>query len=110
MRVLLVEDDRTLGASLKKALEKHAYGVDWLQDGESASHAITDGSFAAIVLDVNLPRMDGLAVLRGIRKQRNNVPVLLLTARDTSQQKVEGLDSGADDYIVKPFELDELLA
>ena len=110
MRLLLVEDDTILGSSLKKAFEKHAYGVDWLQDGEAAVAALEDLAFDAVVLDVNLPKVDGLEVLRSVRKRRNTVPILLLTARDTSVQKVEGLDSGADDYLVKPFDLDELLA
>jgi two-component system OmpR family response regulator/two-component system response regulator QseB len=110
MRLLLVEDDTILGSSLKKAFEKHAYGVDWLQDGEAAMAALEDLAFDAVVLDVNLPKIDGLEVLRSVRKRRNTVPILLLTARDTSVQKVEGLDSGADDYLVKPFDLDELLA
>ena len=99
-----------LGESLKKALERHAYGVDWVQDGESAIFAIEDSEFAAVVLDVNLPKKSGIDVLNAVRKKRNLVPVLLLTARDTQQQKVEGLDAGADDYLVKPFDLDELLA
>lgn len=110
MRLLLVEDDDMLGESLKKALERHAYGVDWVQDGESAIFAIEDSEFAAVVLDVNLPKKSGIDVLNAVRKKRNLVPVLLLTARDTQQQKVEGLDAGADDYLVKPFDLDELLA
>ncbi len=110
MRLLLVEDDKILGSSLKKALEKHAYGVDWLQDGESALIMLKDSNFEAAILDVNLPKMSGLDVLRQLRQQKNTLPVLLLTARDTSLHKVEGLDSGADDYIVKPFDLDELLA
>jgi DNA-binding response OmpR family regulator len=110
MRLLLVEDDPILGSSLRKALEKHAYGVDWVQDGEAAIAALEDLVFDLVVLDVNLPKVSGMEVLRSTRKSKNTVPVLLLTARDTSLQKVEGLDSGADDYLVKPFDLDELLA
>jgi DNA-binding response OmpR family regulator len=110
MRLLLVEDDQILGSSLTKALEKHAYGVDWLQDGESALAALEDCAFVAVVLDINLPKMSGLDVLRAARRRKNKVPILVLTARDTALQKVEGLDSGADDYLVKPFDLDELLA
>jgi DNA-binding response OmpR family regulator len=110
MRLLLVEDDHILGSSLTKALEKHAYGVDWLQDGESALAALADCDFAAAILDINLPKMNGLEVLRATRRKKNNIPILVLTARDTALQKVEGLDSGADDYLVKPFDLDELLA
>lgn len=110
MRVLLVEDDDMLGDSLKKALERHAYGVDWVQDGELASEALATSPFEAVVLDVNLPKRSGLEVLAEMRKRKNMTPVLLLTARDTQQQKVEGLDTGADDYLVKPFDLNELLA
>ncbi len=110
MRLLLVEDDTMLGGSIKKALELNAYGVDWVQDGESALFALRDSPFVAVVLDVNLPKRSGLEILRTLRQQKNKIPVMLLTARDTQQQKVEGLDSGADDYLVKPFDLDELLA
>lgn len=110
MRLLLVEDDLILGSSLKKALEKHAYGVDWMKDGEAAIAGLEDLAFDVVVLDVNLPGVNGIEVLRSVRKNRNAVPILLLTARDTSLQKVEGLDNGADDYLVKPFDLDELLA
>jgi two-component system OmpR family response regulator/two-component system response regulator QseB len=110
MRLLLVEDDDMLGATLKKALERHAYGVDWVQDGESALFALRDSEFSAVVLDINLPKISGLEVLKTTRQRKNKIPILLLTARDTPQQKVEGLDDGADDYLVKPFDLDELLA
>ncbi len=110
MRLLLVEDDDMLGESLKKALERHAYGVDWVQDGESAIDTLRDSPFAAVVLDINLPKRSGLEVLQDMRKRKNMTPVLLLTARDLPQQKVDGLDTGADDYLVKPFDLDELLA
>jgi DNA-binding response OmpR family regulator len=110
MRLLLVEDDRILGASLKKALEKRGYGVDWVADGELAMASLQDSVFALILLDINLPKVSGLEILRTLRLSKNAVPVLLLTARDASAQKVEGLDNGADDYIVKPFDLEELLA
>lgn len=110
MRLLLVEDDDMLGESLKKALERHAYGVDWVRDGESALFALRDSPFAAVVLDINLPKRSGLEVLKELRTAKNMVPVLLLTARDLPQQKVEGLDGGGDDYLVKPFDLEELLA
>lgn len=110
MRILLVEDDRILGASLKRALEKRGYGVDLLTDGESASLALQDEAYPLVILDINLPKRSGLEVLREARAKGNEVPVLLLTARDTTEQKVEGLDSGAEDYLVKPFDLEELLA
>jgi DNA-binding response OmpR family regulator len=110
MRLLLVEDDDMLGESLRKALERHAYGVDWVQDGEAASMLLRDAPFTAVVLDVNLPKRSGIEVLAEMRARKNMTPVLLLTARDLPTQKVEGLDAGADDYLIKPFDLDELLA
>jgi two-component system OmpR family response regulator/two-component system response regulator QseB len=110
MRILLVEDDQILGSSLKRALEKHAYGVDWLRDGEAALASTENSDFAAIILDINLPKMNGIAVLQSLRRGGNPIPVMMLTALDTTVQKVEGLDQGADDYLVKPFDLDELLA
>ncbi len=110
MRILLVEDDNILGSSLQQALEKHAYGVDWFRDGVSGLAAAESGVFAAVILDINLPELDGIGVLKGLRQKGNTVPVLLLTALDSVRQKVEGLDQGADDYLVKPFDLDELLA
>ena len=110
MRILVVEDDRILGAGLKKALEARGYGVDWLADGESASEALRSQEYSLALLDINLPKRSGIEVLRELRQRRVELPVMLLTARDATEQKVEGLDSGADDYLVKPFELDELFA
>ncbi|KPH04460.1 response regulator transcription factor (plasmid) [Rhizobium acidisoli] len=110
MRILLVEDDGILGSSLKRALEKHAYGVDWMRDGESGLEAAEQLHFAAVILDINLPVLSGIEVLKGVRRKGNAVPILLLTALDNVRRKVEGLDEGADDYLVKPFDLDELLA
>lgn len=110
VRILLVEDDHILGSSLKKALEKHAYGVDWLRDGEAGLAAAESSQFAAIVLDLNLPKLNGIGVLKALRGKGNSVPILLLTALDAVLQKVAGLDQGADDYMVKPFDLDELMA
>ncbi len=110
MRVLLVEDDIILGLSLSQALEKHAYGVDWVQDGEAAIEALTTLEYSIVVLDVNLPKLSGIDVLRKVRQTGNSIPILLLTARDLPQQRVEGLDGGADDYLTKPFDLEELLA
>lgn len=110
MRVLLVEDDIILGRSLSQVLEKHAYGVDWVQDGEAAVEALATLEYSIVVLDVNLPKLSGIDVLRRARQLGNSIPILLLTARDLPQQRVEGLDSGADDYLTKPFDLEELLA
>ncbi|KAA0697649.1 DNA-binding response regulator [Neorhizobium sp. P12A] len=110
MRILLVEDDQILGSSLKRALEKHAYGVDWVRDGEAALVSAENSDFVAMLLDINLPKLNGIAVLQTLRRMGNPLPVMMLTALDTVVQKVEGLDQGADDYMGKPFDLDELLA
>ena len=110
MRVLLVEDDTALGEGICVALKPEGYTVDWVQDGESALHALTHESFDLAVLDLGLPRLDGLEVLRRLRAKGLPVPVLVLTARDATADRIAGLDAGADDYLVKPFEVDELLA
>ena len=109
MRLLLVEDDVALGEGIRIALKPEGYTVDWLQDGVSALHALTQESFDLAVLDLGLPRMDGLEVLRALRGP-NPVPVLVLTARDATSDRIAGLDAGADDYLVKPFDVDELKA
>lgn len=110
MRLLLVEDDQLLGDGICAGLGQDGYTVDWLQDGESADHALQSEHFDIVVLDINLPRLSGIEVLKRLRDRRNAVPVLLLTARDTVTDRVQGLDSGADDYLTKPFDLDELNA
>jgi len=110
MRVLLVEDDEILGDGLRAGLKQAGYTVDWVTDGQSASNAITDNEFDLVVLDINLPKMSGLEVLRNIRKMGKTTPILLLTAMDSVPDRVAGLDSGADDYLVKPVDLDELCA
>lgn len=110
MRVLLVEDDAMLGAAVSQALRDASYAVDWLQDGRSASTALTRHSFEMILLDLGLPRCDGLTVLRTLRQQGDATPVLIITARDAIEQRIEGLDAGADDYLVKPIAVGELLA
>jgi two-component system response regulator QseB len=110
MRVLLVEDDELLGDGLRAGLKQTGYTVDWVIDGQSAESALTDNEFDLVVLDINLPRMSGLEVLRNFRRRGQTTPVLILTARDSIPDRVEGLDSGADDYLVKPVDLDELCA
>lgn len=110
MRILLVEDDRLLGDGVKAGLCGAGFAVDWVRDGEAALAAVAAESFAAIVLDLGLPRRDGLSVLAALRGAGNVVPVLVLTARDQVADKVRCLDLGADDYVVKPFDLDELAA
>jgi len=110
VRILLVEDDYILGSSLKRALEKHAYGVDWFRDAETALDALRNSQFGCVILDVNLPKASGFEVVRSLRRGGNDVPILMLTALDSVRDRVNGLDEGADDYLVKPFDLDELLA
>lgn len=110
MRILLVEDDAGLGEGIRTALKPEGYTVDWLRDGRSALHALTDESFDLAVLDLGLPRLDGLEVLRQLRAAANPVPVLVLTARDATADRIAGLDAGADDYLIKPFDVSELKA
>ncbi|MEW6677834.1 MAG: response regulator [Pseudomonadota bacterium] len=110
MRVLLVEDDALLGDGIRAGLKLAGYAVDWIQDGEMAHLALQDTVYDACVLDLNLPRRSGLSILRELRGRGSSLPVLILTARDGSDAKVEGLDCGADDYLTKPFDLPELQA
>lgn len=110
MRILLVEDDRLLGDGLQAGLTQAGYAVDWLRDGDAAVAALTTESFAAVVLDLGLPKRDGLSVLQWLRGRHDATPVLILTARDQLEDKVRGLDLGADDYVLKPFDLDEIAA
>ena len=110
MRLLLVEDDRLLGDGLRAGLALDGYSVDWVRDGESAKLALWAESYDACVLDLGLPRRDGLAVLKDLRARGSHLPVLILTARDSIEDKVAGLDAGADDYLLKPVDLAELRA
>jgi DNA-binding response OmpR family regulator len=110
MRILLVEDDNMIGHSLRQALTENGLSVDWVRDGVLAENALAQGSYAAVLLDLGLPRRSGLEVLRRAREEGNRTPMLVLTARDGLDDRVSGLDLGADDYLVKPFELRELLA
>ena len=110
MRILLVEDEKRLNDTVRKYLEDKGYSVDSCYDGGDAYLYITGAEYDAVVLDIMLPGMDGLSLLRKIRGEKNDVPVLLLTARGEISNKVEGLDSGADDYMAKPFSLEELAA
>lgn len=110
MRILLVEDDRMLGDGVQAGLGAAGFTVDWVRDGEAALAALAGEGFAAVLLDLGLPRRDGLSVLASLRSAGNVVPVMILTARDQISDKVRGLDLGADDYMVKPFDLDELAA
>ncbi len=109
MRLLLVEDDKNLGKATAEGL-KDTYAVDWVRSSEEARDAMATTVYAVIVLDINLPGASGLSFLESLRKNKDQIPVLLLTARDAVRHRVEGLNAGADDYLVKPFDLDELLA
>ncbi|MBN7797037.1 response regulator transcription factor [Parahaliea mediterranea] len=110
MRVLLVEDDLQLGESLEAALGLEGYAVDWLVSGEPVRAALMSTPYDLLVLDLGLPGVPGMQVLRQLRADKHTLPVLLLTARRTLADKVDGLDAGADDYLTKPFEMDELFA
>jgi two-component system response regulator QseB len=110
MRLLLVEDDRMVGENLRDGLAREGHAVDWVRDGVAAEAALRAEPYGAVLLDLGLPRRDGIEVLRGVRALRNDVPVLIITARDAVADRVRGLDAGADDYLVKPFDLDELAA
>jgi len=110
MRLLLAEDNEGLGKGLYAGRSEAGYAVDWVKDGETAMSAIFSENYDVVTLDIGLPKKSGLEVLTEMRARENAVPVLILTARDTVNDKIRGLDSGADDYVVKPFDLDELIA
>ena len=110
MRVLLVEDDEMIGEAVVDGLKSVGYAVDWVKDGGSATIALDTTSFGIVILDLGLPGKDGLNVLKDMRRKKNHTPVLITTARDTVNDKIEGLDAGADDYLIKPYDLDELNA
>jgi DNA-binding response OmpR family regulator len=110
MRILVVEDDPLLGDGIQAGLAQAGFGVDWVKDGVAGEVALKTGSHAAVVLDLGLPRLAGLDLLRRMRSGGNKTPVLVLTARDAIDDRIKGLDSGADDYVVKPFDLHELAA
>jgi two-component system response regulator QseB len=110
VRLLLIEDDAALGEGIHQALSREGYTVDWLKDGSDALHSLLSEAFDLVLLDLGLPRMDGLDVLRRLRESGSNLPVLILTARDATEDRIAGLDAGADDYLVKPFDLAELKA
>ena len=110
MRLLLVEDDTMIGESVLDLLRDEGYAVDWVKDGEIALTAVESQHYDLILLDLGLPKCDGLTVLKTLRQRKNRTPVLVATARDAVAQRIEGLDSGADDYIVKPYDLGEMLA
>ena len=110
MRVLVVEDDRMIAKGLERGLRQEGHAVDAVADGRSAAAALRSGTFDLVLLDLGLPERDGLAVLRELRARGDSTPVIVLTARDEVSDRIAGLDAGADDYIVKPFDLDEVAA
>jgi len=110
VRILLVEDDEPLGAGIQDTLSRAGYAVEWVREGALALSALEHGAFEAVILDLGLPGMDGLEVLRRARGAGSVTPVLVLSARDAASQRVAGLDAGADDYLTKPFDVEELLA
>jgi two-component system, OmpR family, response regulator QseB len=110
MRLLLVEDDSMIGTAAQQGLRHEGHTVDWVRDGREAELAAANGVYDLVLLDLGLPRRDGLAILRGLRAKGDTVPVLIVTARDAVADRIAGLDAGADDYLVKPFDLDELSA
>jgi two-component system, OmpR family, response regulator len=110
MRILLVEDDRMIGESIRTALRQDGGAVDWVRDGRSAESTLASEQFDLVLLDLGLPQRDGIEILRAMRSRHDQTPVIVLTARDALADRVTGLDAGADDYLVKPFELEELAA
>ena len=110
MRLLLAEDDQMIGESVQRGLRQEGYAVDWVRDGLSAERAMADHQYDLVLLDLGLPRKDGIRLLEDLRRQRNRVPVLVITARDAVAERVRGLDAGADDYLAKPFDFNELSA
>ncbi|HYB33252.1 MAG TPA: response regulator [Steroidobacteraceae bacterium] len=108
MRILLVEDDDLLGEAVRDGLRQEGYVVDWVQDGAAALAALSTSTFNALVLDLGLPETDGLSVLRWLRRHGHTTPVVIVTARDRVADRIAGLDAGADDYLIKPFDIDEL--
>ena len=110
MSVLLVEDDPLLGEGVRHALSREGHSVTWAKDGEEALAAAATQTYSCILLDLRMPHLNGLAVLKRLRGQGNRTPVIIVTASEQPGQKIEGLDAGADDYLVKPFDLEELLA
>lgn len=110
MRILVVEDDPLLGRGTQAGLEQAGFAADWVRDGLAADAALAATPFHAVVLDLGLPRLSGLELLARLRAKRDRTPVLILTARDALEDRVRGLDAGADDYLVKPFRLEELAA
>jgi len=110
MRILLVEDDSMIGLAIQSALKDASYAADWVRDGQTALDTLSSQHYDLMLLDLGLPKADGFEVLRSVRNKNNPIPIVILTARDALEDRVLGLDNGADDYVIKPFELTELMA
>ncbi|OED35144.1 DNA-binding response regulator [Chromatiales bacterium (ex Bugula neritina AB1)] len=110
MRILLVEDDAQIGAAISSALQDAGMAADWVTDGSAAIASIDAGAFEMVLLDIGLPKQDGFSVVKKLRQKRISIPVIIITARDAVKDRIAGLDLGADDYLVKPFLIDELMA
>jgi len=110
MRLLLIEDDAMIGRAVCQGLDQAGFAVDWVTDGASAQSALANPVYDAVILDLGLPKVDGMALLKALRARRDPVPVLIASARDRVADRVEGLNEGADDYLLKPFDIDELVA
>jgi len=110
MRILLVEDDQKIGAAILAALGDANLACDWVTDGSAALASIEAGAFELVLLDLGLPKKDGFQVIKQVRANRNSIPIIVITARDAVEDRIQGLDSGADDYVVKPFKIGELMA
>jgi len=110
MRLLLIEDDRMIGRAIRLGLSAAGFTVDWIHDGPGGRSALSNGVYDAVVLDLGLPGVDGLSLLHELRGRRETVPVLIVSARDAVPDRIAGLNAGADDYLLKPFDLDELVA
>ncbi len=110
MRILLIEDDLMIGKAMQQGLVQAGFAVDWVQDGRAAELSLANGVYDLAILDLGLPNKDGMAILSTLRDQGNSIPVLIATARDTVPDRIAGLEAGADDYVLKPFDLNELVA
>lgn len=110
MRILLVEDDHQIGTAIARALEDAGMAADWVTDGVAAIASIDSNAFELVLLDIGLPKKDGLSILKQVRQRKNSIPVIIITAKDAVEDRITGLDLGADDYLVKPFLVDELMA
>ncbi|ASW03029.1 response regulator [Paraburkholderia aromaticivorans] len=110
MRLLLVEDDEMIAETVLESMGREGYAIDWAQDGRAAELSLGNGVYDLVLLDLGLPKKDGIDLLNSYRKQGGQAPVIILTARDSVTERIRGLDAGADDYLIKPFDLDELAA